>query len=577
MLTTNREVRVTAAVENVAQAYLELLSLRGIEYFFANSGTDFASIEDGFARRLKEGKKSPRPLAIPHEAVLTSMAYGYYQATGRPQVAMVHVGVGTANGLGALIAAHRGRIPILFSAGRTPITEEGSPASRNRYIHWGQEYFDQAGMLREFVKWDYELRLPNQLETVVDRALTLAMAEPKGPVYLVLPREVLLSPLDRVEFQARPRFDLPILYPDPARIQETAGLLVRARSPLIITSSLGRTRAAVDALVKLAETAGIAVVSFNPEYMNFPTNHPCHQGFAPERLLPEADLVLVVDCAVPWYPNMVKPRSSATVIQVGIDPFCQNYPIHSFPADITLQGDPAVVLTELAHAAARHPERDEEVIRRRRKALQERHEELSSRWQEVGRKAGVRKPLDFDWVSYNVNRIVGEDTILVNEYDMRLTQLTQHRPGTYFAHPHAGYLGWGVGAALGIKLGSPDQTVIATVGDGAYMFAVPSACHFTSAAYGLPILTVVYNNQCWAGARAGTCNVHPQGWAVSGNHFPLSELGVDARYEKICEAFGGYGERVEDPEQLGPALERALDAVRNEKRQALLNVVCQHP
>ncbi len=571
------EPKITVQVENVAQAYLELLSLRGIKYFFANSGTDFASIEDAFARRLNEGKNSPRPLAIPHETVLTSMAYGYYQVTGKPQVAMVHVGVGTANSLGALIAASRGRIPILFTAGRTPITEEGNPASRNRYIHWGQEYFDQAGMLREFVKWDYELRLPAQLETVFDRAMTLAMAEPKGPVYLVLPREVLASPLDRVEFQAQRRFDLPTFYPDPARIKEAADLLVRARLPLIITSSAGRAPEAVRALRELAEAAGIGVVSFNPEYMNFPTNHPCHLGFAPERLLPEADLILMVDCAVPWYPNMVKPRSSATIIQVSIDPLCHKYPIYSFPSDITLQGDPAIVLSELARAVNGHSGRDAEAVQRRAKNLEEMHQEMHSGWQEVGRQASGQKPLNFDGVSYNVNRVIGADTILVNEYDMRLTQLTSQRPGTYFAHPHAGYLGWGVGAALGIKLAAPDQTVIATVGDGAYMFAVPSACHFVSAAYGLPILTIVYNNKCWAAARAATRDVHPNGWAVRSNRFPLTELQVEARYEKICEAFGGYGERVEDPQQVAPALERALHAVRNEKRQALLNMVCQHP
>ncbi|MBW1775225.1 MAG: hypothetical protein JRJ82_20420, partial [Deltaproteobacteria bacterium] len=136
---------------NVAEAYLELLSLRGVDCFFANAGTDFASLVEAFALRQEQGKDRPRPLTIPHEIPLVSMAHGYYLATGRPQVAMVHVNVGTANGLGTIIGAHRARVPILFSAGRTPITEEGSPASRSRFIHWGQESFDQAAMVREYV------------------------------------------------------------------------------------------------------------------------------------------------------------------------------------------------------------------------------------------------------------------------------------------------------------------------------------------------------------------------------------------------------------------------------------------
>src|SRR5262249_14719738 len=104
---------------------------------------------------------------------------------------MVHVIVGAANALGGVINAARANAPILFSAGRNPITESGFRGSRARQIHWAQESFDQGAMAREFVKWDYELRNFAQLETVVDRALAIAQAEPQGPVYLTLPREVL--------------------------------------------------------------------------------------------------------------------------------------------------------------------------------------------------------------------------------------------------------------------------------------------------------------------------------------------------------------------------------------------------
>jgi len=569
--------KIKISVENVAQAYIELLARRGIEYFLGNPGTDFASIEDAFVRRQQEGKTTPRPLAIPHEIVLTSMAYGYFQITHKPLVAMVHVGIGTANGLGAIIAAGKGRIPILFTAGRTPITEEGGPASRNRYIHWGQEYFDQAGMLREHVKWDYELRTPSQLEAVVDRALTLAMMEPKGPVYLILPREVLYSPLEQFEFQAEARFDLPTSHPDPEKIRKAADLLMQAEFPLVITSAAGRSAAAFHALVEFSDAAAAGVVPFNPEYMNFPTDHPYHQGFFPERLLPQTDLVFVVECDVPWYPSENKPPASAKIIQVGVDPLYSRYPMRSFPSDLTLQGDPALIFSQLTEVLKKQIPKEEMKIQARRKRLRERHEELLKTWQKTAQTAAGRKPLDFDWVSSQVNKYLEEDSILVNEYDMRLSQLSRRLPETYFAHPHAGFLGWGLGAALGIKLGAPERTVVATVGDGAYMFAVPSACHFVAAAYGLPILTIVYNNQSWGAAKAATRSLHPNGWAARANQFPLCDWPLDIHYEKICEAFGGYGERVEEPGDVGPALERALRVVKKEKRQAVLNMICQRP
>ena len=119
--------------------------------------------------------------------------------------------------------------------------------------------------------------------------------------------------------------------------------------------------------------------------------------------------------------------------------------------------------------------------------------------------------------------------------------------------------------------------VVAAVGDGCYMFGVPSACHFVAQTYRLPVLVVVYNNQCYQAVKGATRAIYPDGWAVKTDQFPLSELQPVAHFEKICEAFGGYGERVEDPEQIAPALRRGLKAVQEEGRQALLNVICQHP
>src|SRR5262249_57112012 len=98
--------------------------------------------------------------------------------TGRPQAVMVHVIVGAANALAGIINASRVGVPMLFTAGRNPITEAGMPRARNRPIHCAQESFDQAGLAREFVKWDYELRNSPQLQTVGGRPLALTSAHP---------------------------------------------------------------------------------------------------------------------------------------------------------------------------------------------------------------------------------------------------------------------------------------------------------------------------------------------------------------------------------------------------------------
>src|SRR5712691_5092327 len=187
--------------ETAAEAWLGLLASRGVEYLFANGGTDFAPVVEAYAKGQKLGWKLPQVVIVPHENMGVAMAHGYTMITGRPQAMMVHVGVGTANAVNGLMNASRMNIPILFTAGRTPLTESGAlPAARNNYIHWAQEHFDQGGMLREFMKWDYELRHAEQVETIIDRGLAIAKSEPQGPVYVTLPREILASDFSKISF-----------------------------------------------------------------------------------------------------------------------------------------------------------------------------------------------------------------------------------------------------------------------------------------------------------------------------------------------------------------------------------------
>ena len=343
------------AIESTAEAYLELLAARGVEYLFANAGTDFAPIIEAYAKRGAQGQALPRPITVPHEVPAVAMAHGYAMVTRRAQAVMVHVIVGAANALGGVINAARAQVPILFSAGRTPLSEGGVLGSRDRHIHWAQESYDQAGMAREFVKWDYELRNFAQIETVVDRALAMAQAEPPGPVYLTLPREVLAERHETFEYAEPSRLQKPgLLRPAPADIDDAAQLLAGARNPIIITKAAGRDPLAVPALVKLAETLGAPVFQ-DPghNYMNFPGNHPLHAGYDAAAHLEEADVILVVEADAPWYPHIKSPRPETRVIQVASDPLFSGYPIRGFPSDLTLGGAPRLTLEALAEAAAR--------------------------------------------------------------------------------------------------------------------------------------------------------------------------------------------------------------------------------
>ncbi len=556
--------------ETAADAWLGLLAARGIEYLFANGGTDFAPVVEAYAKGQKLGWKLPQIVTVPHENMGIAMAHGYAMVTGRPQAMMVHVGVGTANAINGLINASRQNIPILFTAGRTPITESGAvTAARNNYIHWAQEHFDQGGMLREFMKWDYELRHAEQVETVVDRALAIAKSEPQGPVYVTLPREVLASPFTSA-FGLKSSIS-PASPPaaDPATFEEAARLLAEAKHPLLITANGGRTAESSQAIEQLAQNLAVPVVHYRPRYLALSTEHPMHCGWDPHALLKEADVVLVVDCDVPWIPKEGGPKAGAKVIHIGPDPLFARYPLRGFRTDLALTGAVAPTLQALWRAAQKQAVSVKQ-IEDRRKAITE----LSKAIREKARGGSTPMPASITgkWLSACMNKLLDASTVLVNEYPTVLEEMTIREPLRYFGNPSAGGLGWGMGAALGVKLASPDKTVICAVGDGAYMFGNPTAVHFVSEAMRLPMLFVIANNARWAAVHRSTLATYPKGNAAEMKEPPFATLEPSPRFEHVIQASGGHGERVSEPKALMPALEKALKIVKEEKRQALVNV-----
>jgi acetolactate synthase-1/2/3 large subunit len=548
--------------ETAADAYLGLLASRGVEYLFANGGTDFAPIVEAYAKGLAKGWRMPQPVIVPHENMGVAMAHGYTMVTGKAQAMMVHVGMGTANSINGLINAARMNIPLLFTAGRTPLTESGAvPGARNNYIHWAQEHFDQGGMLREFVKWDYELRHAEQVETAVDRALAIANSEPQGPVYLTLPREILAAPFPGKTAPGSTQVPASPPTVDAEALEEVRRLLERAERPLLITANGGRTAETSKAITHLAECFAIPVVQYRPRYLAVSTEHPMHAGWEPHALLKEADLVLCVECDVPWIPAQGGPKPEEKVVHIGPDPLYARYPMRGFRTDIALTG---LVAPTLARLAERAPAAT---------TVKGRFDNCAKQFKAEREKLrGAPASMSAKYASACVNKLLDEQTLVVNEYPLVLEEMEIRQPCRYYASAPAGGLGWGLGAALGAKLASPEKTVICCVGDGAYMFGNPTASHFVSEAMKLPVLFVIFNNARWAAVHRSTLAMYPKGVAAGMQEPPFATLEPSPRFEKTVEASGGYGVRVSDAKELLPALERALRVVREEKRQALVNV-----
>ncbi len=550
-----------------AEAFLRALADHGADYFFCNPGTDFPPIVEAFSRAKKTNAKVPKPVLVPHENLAVAMAHGAYLMTGHAQAVMVHVNVGTGNTLNNLTNASRDRIPLILAAGRTPITEKGSFGSRSRPIHWAQEMFDQAGMVREMVKWDYELRTPGQTGDMVARAVEVAMAHPRGPVYLVLPREPLSAPMPEPLGPAKPRPQAAAAHPDPKAVTALAEWIAQAERPLIIAATL--PAAAVPVLGHLAERCAIPVVTHNPRSVCLPSSHHMHFGFEPGALLSDADLVIVLDSDVPWIPHLQHPPAGCHVAHIGDDPFFVRYPMRSFPSDLAIQAGVVETLKALDQAVEQRLQMAEARIAARRARLTER---MRNRRAQLAKDSTPGQTISPEYLSRAIGEAAGEDAIIFNEYPLRADHCVREKPGTLFALGPAGGLGWGLGAALGAKLAAPDKFIVATLGDGAYMFSNPMVGHWVSSKYDLPILTIVFNNARYGAVRRATLSMFKDAAAGENDGRELADLGPSPPYDELARAQGAYTERVEKPADLPDALARAREAVMG-GRQALLNVI----
>lgn len=284
---------ISVANQSVAERLILLLQSRGIEYLFANSGTDFTPIIEAVANLKLQNKLTLKIIQCPHENTSIAMAHGYFLISKRQQAVMAHVTVGSANiGLG-IINARRSQIPMFIMAGRTPLYDKNpnfisSDASlstkdvsiRTNFVQWGQESFDQSAMFREYTKWDYELRDGEYVEDVVDRGLSISSSFPQGPVYLTLPKETLCQ-----------KVSIPNIYKNSQQeptepntvskntLRKILSLIAQAKNPLIVTADLGRHSGAVQVLEKIALKLHIGVIEFGKRnFFNLSTDHPYHLG-----------------------------------------------------------------------------------------------------------------------------------------------------------------------------------------------------------------------------------------------------------------------------------------------------------
>ena len=322
------------------------------------------------------------------------------------------------------------------------------------------------------------------------------------------------------------------------------------------------------------ERHAIPVAQPHASCVNLPASHSFNTGHAGTELLAKADLIIVVDCEVPWYPRYATPRADAKVVHVGVDPLWVRYPIRSFPAHFTITGNSKSALALLDTALQARKNRAN-AADKRRAAIAMFNASVREKRAALNEQARGEKPIRYSYVGACIHEALPRDGIVITELGISLDAMQLEQPGSLLGVSIGGGLGFGLGASLGAKLAAPHRMVISTVGDGSYMFGNPTPFHLVSRAAKLPTLTVVCNNGRWQAVESATRVVYPDGAAAHADEMPLVELQPSPDFTKVAEASDAWARRVDDPADLPKALDAALTAVAG-GRQALLDVRMEH-
>jgi acetolactate synthase I/II/III large subunit len=566
---------------STADYFLQGLVDLGVDYIFANLGTDHVSLIEEMARWDKEGRKHPEMILCPHEVVAVHMAGGYALATGRGQAVFVHVDAGTANACMAIQNLLRYRLPVMVFAGRAPHTLHGElPGSRDTYVHFVQDPFDIASIVRPYVKWEYSLPSGIVVKEALARASAFAQSDPPGPVYMMLPRETLAEPWDDTAMPAYPPARYGSVHAggiEPARIGAIAQALMAAENPIALTAYLGRKPRAVAVLERLARTCGIRVAEFNSIDLNIPQDSPCFAGFDPLPLLETADLGLLLDSDVPYIPQYAKRAGAIKWIQIDIDPLKSDFPMWGFPTDMRVQGDCATVLQQVLEVIEARA--DDGYLRRiaeRIASWSGAREQIPRRHAAASANKGVSGALSPAFVFATLNEKLSQDDIVINEAIRNAPVLQEHitrtQPQTYVGLAGGG-LGFSGGMALGLKLAQSDRRIVQVIGDGGFHFSSPDSVYAVAQQYRISIFTVVLDNGGWQAVKSAVQRVYPKSIAAETDQFQSrltsGRQGEARDFSAVARAFGAHGECVAEPDDLAAAIDRCLAALDDGKAAVL--------
>jgi thiamine pyrophosphate-dependent acetolactate synthase large subunit-like protein len=545
-----------------AQTMLRVLGKMGVERIFASPGSEWSPVWEALAEPGVEGM--PVYMSTRHEEVAVGMASGYAKSTGKLPAVMIHTTVGALHATMAMRAALHEQIPmVVFTGESIGFGEDEGPDPGGQWLSHLADMGGPAKLVEHTVKWSFGVNTKSILPSTIQRACKLAMAAPRGPVFVSLPMEHLFDKMTK-DVPSDLGFS-PAPVADPKGIEELASMLAGARHPVIVVEDAGRTAKSVECLVEIAEALGCPVVETRSTgSINFPRTHPLHSGYDPKEIVKGADVIFLLAVIAPWHPASITPAPGAKVAVLDENPLRIEIPYYGYQIDLCLTGEIESSLEHVLAAVKKKVSTGDAARKQRADELAKKNDARRKKWREEAIALGKQKPMDTRWVAHEMSQVLPPDAMVVEETITHRLAIHRYfdalKPGSFFAGCIGG-LGTGLSTALGVKAANPKRPVVCVIGDGSFNYDPAPAAFGAVQEHNLPMLVVMFNNQGYLSQKSGVPKYYPDGWAVKSNNFSGLHIVPCPEYSVIAKAFDGYGEKVEEPGEVRKAIERGLRAV----------------
>ena len=559
------------------------LHAAGVRFIFNCNSSGTCAVFDALVDR-----PDMQVIQVPQEGQMIAIAEGYALASGTVAFTL-NDSAGFPNTLTNMFNAWKDRTPLVIGSEREP---SGLHGGRDTFEEWDDFLSPSAS----FTRWRWSVTAAERIPEITRRAFTIAATPPEGPVALAFPTDLLSAKGVRATVLERNTFIVaPRIAPDAGLVEQAARLLLEARSPVLLVGPEVTRADAGAAVIALAERLSIPVMEGEYLFDDFPTNHPLFLGdyISPLRYPKDVDLVLNLGAKMPYDYGAIPDR--ARVVHVSVDPGIIGRVV---PADVGIVANvkeaATALLTALQSLATRT--RLDEISSGRAGAIQAYSEMVRVGQARAARAKWDSKPLSWERVAGELDRLLERDAIVVPELahvrwddgwswaasktseileksglvvpelgfeqNTALSQFT-FAPGgkRRIGRTTGGALGWGIGASIGVKLAEPDRQVVALLGDGAFLFGQAEAL-WTMARYDVPVIVVVFNNRSYNGPR-NRIMIGDGSQARSRKDMTCYLGDPDVDFAKVAAGFGVAGEVVTEPDQVAPAIQRAITRTRD--------------